>query len=876
MKKSKIFLIVLLTIFVVALVPACTKNNQNTTTPPQYRIHFISNGYTLKIIDWEEGMTTVTLPEDPQIENYKFIGWYLEDGTPFDGTLTVPLKEDLKVYARFSKIEEPEPQKYTITFDSRGGSEVPSTITDKIQSSPFTQKEGFVFSGWYTDISCEDKYKVDFPFAPDKDMTLYAGWTEKAPETYTVSFDALGGSPVSSVETTVIESSPFTKRDNFVFKGWYTDISCEEIYKVSFPFYPSKDITLYAGWEEIIYPELLSIEGFSQKDKVFTMDSPVPSSQNTLDLSLLVNVTENAQWSLYNDEDCTSLIDGTSLQLNFKDNTFYIKVYDDNYSNVYELNIYRNEGFKVEVYLNNSLANTIIVDKGATIDVDSLLPDMKIQKVYTDELMTKEWTSSEPVTQDMKLYVKAYFSSFSVNSSGVLSLVGNTPDVPYDAYIPSSINNQKVLSLGNWLFGSDNNLRSITFEEGIKELGYYSFGYCNGLEEVTLPSSLTNLSEYAFYSCENLKKVTMENNVKTIGMMAFKYCSSLSDINFSKSLETIGKAAFSSCNLTSVQLPQSIEFLDFSVFESNKNLAEISLPDKVIDIQGYLVKDTAFALNPANWQDNVLYIGKHLISVSKDATSITVKEDTINISGLACDDATNLTNVVFSGNNIRNIYYKAFSNTKIATLDLKDNVAKIDKNAFDNIPALTNCKDSDGAVYFGKTLIKYTGTSSEYKVKEGTLSIADNAASTNTSITSITLPDSLKLVGDYAFERCTNLNKATINSTSQIEYIGYAAFRSTAISAINIPSSVKIINDSAFGFCQNLEYVIIPKSCEYVGDYAFNGIENLYVYCEAASQPESWHKNWAYNNKTSHIYYYSETSKDGCWHYDQENMPVIW
>ncbi len=472
MKKSKIFLIVLLTIFVVTLVPACTKNNQTTTIPPQYRIHFISNGYTLKIIDWEEGMTNITLPEDPQIENYKFIGWYLEDGTPFDGTLPLSLDKDLKIYARFSKIEPPQPQKYTITFDSRGGSEVPMTITDKIESSPFTQKEGFVFA------------------------------------------------------------------------GWYTDISCEEIYKVSFPFYPSKDITLYAGWKEIIYPELLSIEGFSQKDKVFTMDSTLPSSQSTLDLSLLVYVTENAQWSLYNDQDCTSLIDGTSLQLNFKDNTFYIKVYDDNYFNVYELNIYRNEGFKLEVYLNNSLANTIIVDKGAIIDVDSLLPDMKIQKVYTDKLMTEEWTSSEPVTQDMKLYVKAYFSSFSVNSSGTLSLVGNTPDVPYDAYIPSSINNQKVLSLGNWLFASDNNLRSVIFEEGITNLGYYSFGYCGGLEEVMLPSSLTNLSEYAFYSCENLKKVTMGNNVKNIGMMAFKYCSSLSDINFSESPETIGKAAF--------------------------------------------------------------------------------------------------------------------------------------------------------------------------------------------------------------------------------------------------------------------------------------------------------------------------------------------
>lgn len=878
MKKSKLFIfVVLIALLVMILVPACVqKDNTADTTDktPVYKISFIADGYTVKIVEWKEGTTQITLPDEPHKDNYEFVGWFLEDGTAFDGKINAPLTSNIRVIAKFSLIE-PEDPVYTITFDTQGGSAVNPVKTSLLQSSPFTQLSGYDFTGWYTDISCEEQYKVDFPYAPKSDVTLYAGWKQKVPQTYTVNFDSMGGSPVQPIKGEFIESEPFTQKADYDFTGWYTDSSCEAMYKVEFPFYPSEDMTLYAGWKAVVYPELLSIDGFSKDGDVYTAETPCPSSQQSLDLSGLVNVSQNAEWALYRDKNCSVPVDGAILPLEFGDNTFYIKVFDEKYSNVYTLSIYRNQGYKVEVYLGGELANTIIVDAGATVSTDDLLPDMKIQKVYTDESMSQEWKESTPVNSDIKLYVQAYFSSYSINSYGTISLSGNTPDVPYDAYIPATVNGVKVRSLGDNLFRFDRYLRSVTFEEGLESLGTYCFSDCRSLTEVTLPDSLKTISGYAFFQCENLKKVVMGNNVTTIGMQAFKYCTSLTDVNISTSLEDIGTSAFAYCDLKSVTLPETINTVGYTVFEYNDNLTSVVIPDKVIDIQGSFVDNTAFFNDPANWQNGMLYIGKTLIKVSKETKSITLKEDTINIAGSACTLAGDLVSVTFNENQLKNICSGAFSNTKLATADLRDNVVKICNDAFYNTPALVNCKDSDGAVYFGKHLIKYEGTAAQYTVKEGTIAIADYAARNNLNINQITLPDSLKIVGDYAFELCYNLNKVIVSESSQLEHIGYASFRSTGIDGIYLPSTLRTIDDSAFGFCTNMVYVVIPADCEYVGDKAFNGIPDLDIYCEAQSQPDSWHKDWGYNNKTSHIYYYSETYKEGAWHYS-DGFPALW
>ena len=70
---------------------------------------------------------------------------------------------------------------YTITFDSRGGTDVPSQ-TDVMygeyveQPEPPT-REGYVFAGWYSDENCQYEWVLD-EYQVSQSMTLYAGWEE--------------------------------------------------------------------------------------------------------------------------------------------------------------------------------------------------------------------------------------------------------------------------------------------------------------------------------------------------------------------------------------------------------------------------------------------------------------------------------------------------------------------------------------------------------------------------------------------------------------------------------------------------------------------------------------------------------------------------
>lgn len=66
----------------------------------------------------------------------------------------------------------------TITFDSRGGTDVPSQtqMVDELLDLPEPPtREGYQFTGWYTDSICYELWDVENRTI-EQDMTLYAGW----------------------------------------------------------------------------------------------------------------------------------------------------------------------------------------------------------------------------------------------------------------------------------------------------------------------------------------------------------------------------------------------------------------------------------------------------------------------------------------------------------------------------------------------------------------------------------------------------------------------------------------------------------------------------------------------------------------------------
>ena len=67
---------------------------------------------------------------------------------------------------------------FTVTFDSKGGTDVPAQnqmYGEMLEVPEPPTREGYEFTGWYVDASCDILWNVE-ERPIETDMTLYAGW----------------------------------------------------------------------------------------------------------------------------------------------------------------------------------------------------------------------------------------------------------------------------------------------------------------------------------------------------------------------------------------------------------------------------------------------------------------------------------------------------------------------------------------------------------------------------------------------------------------------------------------------------------------------------------------------------------------------------
>ncbi|GHV25759.1 hypothetical protein AGMMS4952_04360 [Spirochaetia bacterium] len=101
-----------------------------------------------------------------------------------------------------------------------------------------------------------------------------------------------------------------------------------------------------------------------------------------------------------------------------------------------------------------------------------------------------------------------------------------------------------------------------------------------------------------------------------------------------------------------------------------------------------------------------------------------------------------------------------------------------------------------------------------------------NARPNKTYLASITLPDTLTTIGNYAFSGCSRLTSVTIPDS--VTSIGMAAFwNCSGLTSVTFGDSVTSIGDSAFWDCKGLTSVTIPASVTSIGNGAFYGCSNL-------------------------------------------------
>ena len=109
-------------------------------------------------------------------------------------------------------------------------------------------------------------------------------------------------------------------------------------------------------------------------------------------------------------------------------------------------------------------------------------------------------------------------------------------------------------------------------------------------------------------------------------------------------------------------------------------------------------------------------------------------------------------------------------------------------------------------------------------------SIGNSAFRDCISLTSITIPNSVTSIGESAFEYCTSLTSVTIpDSVTLIR--NFAFLGCSSLTSITIPDSVTVIGEWTFSGCTSLTSVTIPDSVTWIGDYAFqcSGLKSITI-----------------------------------------------
>ena len=120
----------------------------------------------------------------------------------------------------------------------------------------------------------------------------------------------------------------------------------------------------------------------------------------------------------------------------------------------------------------------------------------------------------------------------------------------------------------------------------------------------------------------------------------------------------------------------------------------------------------------------------------------------------------------------------------------------------------------------------------------------------SSSIKSVIVEEGVASVGNWAFMLVYSLENVTLPSS--LRFVGDNAFGNTALTSVTIPSGATAIGNYAFSNCNSLQSVSIPNSVTYIGSFAFSGCGYLtdIIYCGTDYQWEAITKIADWNSET--------------------------
>ena len=478
---------------------------------------------------------------------------------------------------------------------------------------------------------------------------------------------------------------------------------------------------------------------------------------------------------------------------------------------------------------------------------------------------------------------------------------------------------ESVTSIGSYAFYNCTSLTSVTIGDGVTSIGRYAFYNCDSLTSIVTPDSVTSIGSYAFSGCTSLTSVTIGSGVKSISSYAFSGCSNLTSITIPDSVTSIGSSAFSGCSsLESMTIPfvgdeadktssDTYQYPFGYIFGTSSYTGGTAVTQRYYgDSTTYYTSATYYI--PSSLRSvtvtggNILYGAFYNCSM---LTSVTIGDSVTSIGSSAFSGCTSLASITI-GNGVTSIGENAFGscddlqyneygnalylgndenpyavlieakNQSIASVNINASTKLINNEAFRSCESLASVTIPDSVTSIGNNafygctnIVSATmpahaindipQDSLETVVITSGDSIGYGAFRDCTSLTSVTIGDSVTSIGSSAFEGCFSLESLTVADGNTVYHSagnciietatktliigcnnsvipddgsvtsigGHAFWYCTSLASITIPDSVTSIGSYAFAYCDSLTSIVIPDSVTSIGEGAFSGCSGL-------------------------------------------------
>lgn len=356
---------------------------------------------------------------------------------------------------------------------------------------------------------------------------------------------------------------------------------------------------------------------------------------------------------------------------------------------------------------------------------------------------------------------------------------------------------------------------SVTYtEDGITntylvtDIGSYAFENCSRLTgSLAIPNSVTSIGYEAFRGCSGFRgTLTLSNSLTYIGGSAFGGCSGFKgDLVIPNTVSYMDSHAFSGCSGFdgSLTLSNSLYGIPYGAFYGCSGFkGDLVIPNSVEYIESYAFRD-------CSGFSGSLIIGNSVISIGGESgrafygcsgfKSVTIPQSLTSIGRWEnFRDCTGLTAVYYTGT-----------------------IAQWCEIDFDN-SAYNN------PLYYAHNLYINNQLVTDLVIPEGVTEIKVFSFFGATCLTSLSLPNSLRKIGNAAFSHCNNISGNLILPDALRE-IGWGAFRFCNFSGdLVIPSSVTRIGSGAFWNCIGFDGTLtLPNSLNSIEYSAFDGCVNF-------------------------------------------------